>query len=98
VRSDPDRVRDILETIERIERHAAGGRAAFDNDELRNDRFEVVTRCQLSALYTATRSPKLFGRRVRLKTVLITLSQFRCASPAIWPAGGSFGSRTTRGR
>jgi uncharacterized protein with HEPN domain len=27
-------VRDILEAIERIERHAGRGRAAFDNDEL----------------------------------------------------------------
>ncbi len=34
MRSDPDRVRDILEAIERIERHAGRGRAAFDNDEL----------------------------------------------------------------
>ena len=34
MRSDPDRVRDILEAIERIERHAGRGRAAFDSDEL----------------------------------------------------------------
>jgi uncharacterized protein with HEPN domain len=27
-------VQDILEAIERIERHAGKGRAAFDNDEL----------------------------------------------------------------
>jgi uncharacterized protein with HEPN domain len=34
VRSDLDRVRDILEAIERIERHTGAGREAFDNDEL----------------------------------------------------------------
>ncbi|MGH3899137.1 MAG: HepT-like ribonuclease domain-containing protein [Pseudonocardiaceae bacterium] len=34
MRSDPDRVQDILEAIERVERHTGGGRAAFDTDEL----------------------------------------------------------------
>lgn len=34
MRSDPDRVQDILEAIERVERHTAAGRAAFDSDEL----------------------------------------------------------------
>ncbi|MGH3936594.1 MAG: HepT-like ribonuclease domain-containing protein [Pseudonocardiaceae bacterium] len=34
MRSDLDRVQDILEAIERVERHTDGGRAAFDTDEL----------------------------------------------------------------
>lgn len=34
MRTDRDRVQDILEAIERIERHTAGGRAVFDADEL----------------------------------------------------------------
>ncbi len=34
MRSDPDRVQDILEAIERVERHTHSGRSAFDNDEL----------------------------------------------------------------
>jgi uncharacterized protein with HEPN domain len=34
VRSDPDRVQDILEAIDRIGRYAARGREAFDDDEL----------------------------------------------------------------
>lgn len=34
MRSDLDRVQDILEAIERVERHTTGGRASFDDDEL----------------------------------------------------------------
>jgi uncharacterized protein with HEPN domain len=34
VRRDLDRLRDILEAIEAIERHTAGGRERFDQDEL----------------------------------------------------------------
>lgn len=34
MRSDPHRIQDILEAIERIERHTDSGRAAFDSDEL----------------------------------------------------------------
>jgi uncharacterized protein with HEPN domain len=34
VRSDPDRVQDILEAIDRIRRYSARGREAFDHDEL----------------------------------------------------------------
>jgi len=34
VRSPAERLRDILEAIERIERYTAQGRAAFDSDEL----------------------------------------------------------------
>ncbi|MDQ2707572.1 MAG: DUF86 domain-containing protein [Actinomycetota bacterium] len=34
MRSDPDRVQDILEAIERVERHTHSGRSTFDNDEL----------------------------------------------------------------
>jgi uncharacterized protein with HEPN domain len=34
VRSDDERLRDIAEAIERIERHTKAGRAAFDRDEL----------------------------------------------------------------
>jgi uncharacterized protein with HEPN domain len=34
VRSDRERLLDILEAIERIERHAAAGRDAFERDEL----------------------------------------------------------------
>jgi len=33
VRSPAERLRDILEAIERIERYTAQGRAAFDSDE-----------------------------------------------------------------
>lgn len=34
MRREPERLRDILEAIERIERYAAQGRDAFDADEL----------------------------------------------------------------
>ncbi len=34
MRSDPERIADIQEAIERIERYALRGRAAFDDDEL----------------------------------------------------------------
>jgi uncharacterized protein with HEPN domain len=34
VRDDAERLRDILEAIERIERYAIRGRAAFESDEL----------------------------------------------------------------
>ena len=34
MRSDRERLLDILEAIQRIERYAAGGRAAFEADEL----------------------------------------------------------------
>ena len=34
MRKDSERLRDILDAIERIERYAARGREAFDNDEL----------------------------------------------------------------
>ncbi len=34
MRDDRERLADILEAIERIERYTAGGRAAFDSDEL----------------------------------------------------------------
>ena len=34
MRRDLDRLRDILEAIEAIERHTAGGRERFDRDEL----------------------------------------------------------------
>ena len=34
MRQTSDRLRDILEAIERIQRHAVRGREAFDNDEL----------------------------------------------------------------
>lgn len=34
MRRDRERLFDILEAIERIERHASEGRAAFENDEL----------------------------------------------------------------
>jgi uncharacterized protein with HEPN domain len=34
VRSDTERLRDILESIEAIRRHTDGGRAAFESDEL----------------------------------------------------------------
>jgi uncharacterized protein with HEPN domain len=34
VRSDPDRLQDIIEAIGRIERHNNGGRTAFDDHEL----------------------------------------------------------------
>ena len=34
MRSDRDRLEDILEAIERIERHTFAGREVFDSDEL----------------------------------------------------------------
>lgn len=34
MRSDEERLRDILEAIERIQRYAVQGRSAFDQDEL----------------------------------------------------------------
>jgi uncharacterized protein with HEPN domain len=34
VKRDDERLRDILEAIERIQRHTEGGRTAFDDDEL----------------------------------------------------------------
>lgn len=34
MRSDDERLRDIAEAIERIERHTKAGRAGFDRDEL----------------------------------------------------------------
>lgn len=34
MRSDPDRVQDILEAIERVDRHTRAGKTAFDEDEL----------------------------------------------------------------
>jgi uncharacterized protein with HEPN domain len=34
VRRDAQRLRDVLEAVAAIERHTAGGRAAFDADEL----------------------------------------------------------------
>ena len=34
MRSDRDRLLDILEAIEKIERHTVGGKQAFDSDEL----------------------------------------------------------------
>jgi len=34
VRDDGERLRDILEAIERVERYAAGGTAALENNEL----------------------------------------------------------------
>jgi uncharacterized protein with HEPN domain len=34
VRVESERILDILEAIERIRRHAATGRAAFEHDEL----------------------------------------------------------------
>lgn len=34
MRSDPDRVLDILEAIDRVKRHTVGGRPTFDGDEL----------------------------------------------------------------
>jgi uncharacterized protein with HEPN domain len=34
MRDDRERLRDILEAVERIERHAAKGREAFERDEL----------------------------------------------------------------
>jgi uncharacterized protein with HEPN domain len=34
MRDESERLRDILEAIERVEKYAARGRAAFDEDEL----------------------------------------------------------------
>jgi uncharacterized protein with HEPN domain len=34
VRSDPERLRDVLEAIERIERYVSRGREVFERDEL----------------------------------------------------------------
>ncbi len=34
MRTDPERLRDILEAIERVERYAVRGRHAFERDEL----------------------------------------------------------------
>lgn len=34
MRSDRDRLTDVLESIERIERHTSAGRQVFDTDEL----------------------------------------------------------------
>lgn len=34
MRADRDRLTDVLEAIERIERHTSGGREVFDADEL----------------------------------------------------------------
>ena len=34
MRADRDRLADVLEAIERIERHTSAGRGAFDTDEL----------------------------------------------------------------
>ena len=34
MRADLDRLADVLEAIERIERHTSAGRGAFDTDEL----------------------------------------------------------------
>lgn len=34
MRDDPERLRDILEAIERIERYTAKGREEFERDEL----------------------------------------------------------------
>lgn len=34
MRADSDRIEDILEAIEAIERHTQGGKEAFDSDEL----------------------------------------------------------------
>jgi uncharacterized protein with HEPN domain len=34
MRDDPERLRDILEAVERIEKYAAKGREAFEHDEL----------------------------------------------------------------
>lgn len=39
MRDPRERLRDILEAIERIERHTAGGREAFEKDELIQNSF-----------------------------------------------------------
>lgn len=61
MRADRDRLADVREAIERIERHtAAAGRAAFDNDEL--IQVWVVRHLQIIGEAVAHLSEDLRGR------------------------------------
>ena len=77
MRSDQERLADILEAIEKIERYASRGRQAFDNDEL----FQVWVVRHLQILgeaasrvspETQTRYPEIpWGKMIGMRHVLV---------------------------
>jgi len=77
VRDDRERLADILEAIERIEKHTAGGKAVFDADELVQNwvlrHLEIIGEA-VRALSPATRksSPDLpWTAIIGMRTILV---------------------------
>jgi uncharacterized protein with HEPN domain len=90
VRSDPERLRDILEAIDQIRKYASKGREAFDQDEL----IQVWIVHHLARLGEATArlSPKLRRHRqapwkqiIGMRNILVH-EYFRIDPETVWTA------------
>jgi hypothetical protein len=56
VRADRDRLADVLEAIERIERHTSAGREAFDTDEFVQSGWSGTSRSSVRLSATCRRT------------------------------------------
>ena len=90
MRDDRIRLQDILETIEQIERYAARGRAAFDEDELvqtwiiHHLLILGEAACGLSADFRQRHPEKVWAEAIGRRNILIH-RHFGIALELVWP-------------
>jgi uncharacterized protein with HEPN domain len=89
LRSDEERLRDISEAIERIERHTKAGRSAFDRDELIQSwvvhHLQIIGEAarRLSQDWKASHPEVLWHAIVGMRHILVH-SYFEIDLDAVW--------------
>ncbi len=89
MRSDKNRLQDALEAIERIERYAQRGRAAFDSDELLQawviQHLEIIGEaCRGLSASTREAHPEVDWRRIVAMRNILTHGYFQIDRDVVW--------------
>jgi uncharacterized protein with HEPN domain len=91
MRDDRERLRDIVEAIERIEKYSARGRQAFDGDELIQiwivHHLQVIGEAAraLSAEFIATHTQVPWSKIVGMRNILVH-NYFGVDADIVWEA------------